>query len=100
MATHPGYLKLNTDGASKGNPEEARHGGAIRDDKGNLIAIFHNHLANATKNMTELMAVEQGLEILRDLNMKNSIIEVDSELTINSIKKIANGYDPEKISHH
>lgn len=50
--------------------------------------------------MAELIAIEQALEILRNLNMKNSIIEVDSELTINSIKRIANGLDPEKISHH
>eukprot|EP00253_Pinus_taeda_P003033 PITA_03033 len=96
----PGYLKLNTDGASKGNPREAGYGGVIRDDKGNLIVIFHSYLGSAINNMAELMVIEQSLEILRNLNKKNSIIEVDSELTINSLKKIANGSDSEKISHH
>jgi len=78
----------------------AGYGGAIRDDKGNIKVIFHSHLGNATNNMVELMAIEHSLEILMDLNMHNTIIDVESELTINSVKKIVNGSAPEKVSNH
>jgi len=83
-----GFLKFNIDGASKGNPGVAGYGGAIIDDKGNIIVIFHSHLGNATKNMVEVMAIEQCLENMRNLNMLNTIVEVDSRLTINSIKML------------
>lgn len=100
---HPpmtGFLKLNIDGASKGNPGTADFGGVLRDEEGNIISIFHGHLGRATNNMAELMALEQGLEFLKQDNRLNIIIEVDSELTINSVKRISCGAEPEKVSKH
>lgn len=84
----PGFLKFNTDGASKGKLGMVGYGRVIRDEKGNIVVIFHSHLGNATNNMVELLAIKKSLDILRDLNMSNTIIDVESELTINSIKKI------------
>ena len=93
-------MKFNIDGASKGNPGAAGYSGVIRDDKGNIKVIFHSHLGNATNNMAELMVIEHCLEILMDLNLHNTIIEANSELTINFVKKIVNGSAPEKVSNH
>ena len=50
--------------------------------------------------MAELMALEQCLEILIESNLHNAIIEVDSELIINSVKNICNGTTPERVSKH
>lgn len=50
--------------------------------------------------MAELMAMEHFLEILRDSNLHNIIIEADSELIINSVKKIGNGLALDKVSRH
>lgn len=44
------------------------------------------------------MLLEQCLEILIEYNLHNKIIEVDSELTINLVKRIGNGSAPEKVS--
>jgi len=44
------------------------------------------------------MAVEQCLDFLSQENRKNVIVEADSELIINSVKKISGGSKPEKVS--
>ena len=50
--------------------------------------------------MAELMAMKHCLEILGDSNLHNTIIEADSELIINSDKRIGNGSVLEKVSRH
>jgi len=100
---HPpqdGYLKFNIDGAAKGNQGLAGYGGILRDAKGSIIYIFHWHLGTATNNMAELMVLEQCLDILSQDNCCNVIVEADSELVINSVKRINNGSMPEKVSKH
>jgi len=53
-----GFLKVNIDGTSKGNPGLVGFRGAIRDEQGQVKKIFHGHLGKATNNMVELMALE------------------------------------------
>jgi len=48
--------------------------------------------------MAEIMALEQILEILKDLNHHNTINEADSKLIINLVKKIRYGWAPDKVS--
>ena len=50
--------------------------------------------------MAELMALEQCLEFLKQDNCLNVIIEADSELIINSVKRISCGIVSEKVSKH
>lgn len=95
-----GYLKYNIDGASKGNLGTAGFGGVLRDEEGSIIVIFHSHLGRATNNMAELMALEQCLEFLTQNHGSNVIIEADSEITINSVKRINYGTRQEKVSNH
>lgn len=59
-----GFLKLNIDGASKGNPGTTGHGGVLRDEKGNISFIFHGHLRKATNNIAKILAMEHCLEFL------------------------------------
>lgn len=72
----------------------------MRDEEGNIQIIFHSYLGKAINNMAELMAMEVCLEILLKYNIHNVIIETDSELVINSVKRINVGAAPEKISGH
>lgn len=95
-----GFLKFNIDGASKGNPRDVGYQGVIRDEESNIKVIFHSHLGRETNNMAELMAIEQGIDILIDHNLHNAIIEADSELKINSVKRISIGTTPDKVSNH
>jgi len=83
------FLKFNIDEASKDNPGTAGHGGVLRDEKGNILFIFHGHLGKATNNMAKILAMEHCLEYLLLDNLHNVIVEVDSELIINSVKKIS-----------
>lgn len=92
-----GFLKFNIYGASKGNPGLASCGGVTRDEQGCIKEIFHSHLGKATNNMAELMALEQCLEILVNLNSHNVIIKEDSELIIKVAKKMCNGTALEKV---
>lgn len=92
------YLKLNISGASKGNLGVTGFGGLLRNEKGIILLIFHNHLGKATNNMVKLMAMEIGLEILIINRSSNLIIEEDSEITINSVKRISYGSKSEKVS--
>ena len=98
---HPppkGFLKFNIDGASKGNLSKAGHGGVLRDNKGDILCIFHGHLGKATNNLVELIAMEQCLEFLVQENRQNMIMEADSALVINSVKRISSGTKPKKAS--
>ena len=40
----PGYVKLNVDGSSRGNPGLAGFGGLIRSDNGRWLLGFHGFL--------------------------------------------------------
>ena len=91
-------MKFNIDGASKGNPGTAGYGGVLRDEQGNVLCIFHSHLGKETNNMAELMAMEQCLDLLKQENRQNVIVEADSELIIDSVKRISWGSKPEKVS--
>lgn len=100
---HPppqGFLKYNINGASKGNLGTASFGGVLRDEIRNILSIFHGNLGKSTNNMAKSMAMEQFLELLVQDNGQNVIIESDSELIINTVKRISCGFEPEKVSKH
>jgi len=50
--------------------------------------------------MAELMVMEQCLEFLIQDNQHNVIIEADSELVINMVKRISWGTVPKKASRN
>lgn len=58
-----GFIKLNFNGAMKGNLEEARIGGVFRDDRGRTFKIYVMDCGNATNNEAELHALRRGLEM-------------------------------------
>lgn len=93
-----GFLKFNIDRTSKGNPVTTRHGRVIRDEKGKILFIFHGHIGKATNNMAKILAMEHCLEYFLLDHSHNVIVEPDSELIINSVKKINWGTAPEKVS--
>lgn len=74
--------------------------GVIRDENISIISLFYGHLGKATNNMAELMALEQGLEFLKQNNCQNVIIEADSELVIKVVRRISHGTGSEKVTKH
>jgi len=57
-------MKLNFDGASKGNPGKASARGVIRESGGKIICLYAVSMGNTTNNATEFGELEHGLEIL------------------------------------
>jgi ribonuclease HI len=96
----PGFLKLNFDGAEKGNPGVAWAGRVIRDSGGNIIHLYTGSQGNSTNNVMEFGASELGLEILSCERMTNTIMEGDSTLVINTAKRLPNGTRVGKVQRH
>lgn len=82
---HPweGWVKVNTDGASKGNPGQAGAGGLIRGDQGALLGMFAENCGIASSTKAELLAVLQGLAYAGNKGYKKIILEVDSKVVAN-----------------
>jgi ribonuclease HI len=95
-----GFLKLNFDGASKGNPRKAGAGGVIIDSGGKIIRLYATSIGNTTNNATEFGALEQGLEILIREGHANVIVEGDSALVINTAKRLQCGTSIGKVIRH
>ena len=70
----------------------------LRDEEGKIIFTFHCHLGKATNNMAMLMALEQCLELLKLNHSSNALIEANSEISINTVKKISYGTMHERVS--
>ncbi|XP_015170859.1 uncharacterized protein [Solanum tuberosum] len=71
------YLKLNTDGCSKGNPGEAGGGGILRDHQGNINMAFQTYFGNCSNNMAEGLAILKGLQWCVTNHLHNVIIKTN-----------------------
>jgi ribonuclease HI len=95
-----GFLKLNFDGASKGNPGKAGAGGAIIDNGGKLVHLYATSIDNTTNNVVEFGSLEHGLEILIQEGLVNVTVEGDSSLVIGTAKLLRCGTNIGKLINH
>lgn len=95
-----GGLKLNFDGASRGNPSLAGIGGVIRNQAGEILHIYCKGLGEITNNEMEFAVLEHGLRILKTIQKCNVIVEGDSALVISTAKKIHGGTKANKATKH
>ncbi|KAL3534993.1 hypothetical protein ACH5RR_003454 [Cinchona calisaya] len=70
-----GCLKLNVDGASKGNPGMAAGGGIIRDHYGQCIRAFSNSYQQQTNLQVEALALVDGLNMCHNLQVRSMVVE-------------------------
>ncbi|KAL6536656.1 hypothetical protein OROMI_026237 [Orobanche minor] len=82
----PGWWKLNTDGAARGNPGDAAAGGIIRDHVGKPLIMFSEFLGVRTNNLAELYAIWRGLEFCIDNHFNKVWVEVDSKIALSLIE--------------
>jgi ribonuclease HI len=73
-------VRINTDGASKGNPGPAAIGVLIKDEAGHVLATVSKRIGNTTNNQAEYRAVIAGLEKAISLGARQVVVETDSEL--------------------
>ena len=77
-----GWVKLNTDGASKGNPGPAGAGGLIRGHRGELFEVFAMNCGSCSCTRAELLAVLRGLMVAWGGGHRKVQVEVDSEVVV------------------
>uniref|UniRef100_A0A2N9FE83 CCHC-type domain-containing protein n=1 Tax=Fagus sylvatica TaxID=28930 RepID=A0A2N9FE83_FAGSY len=77
-----GWAKLNTDGASLGNPGIAGGGGLIRDSNGDWVGGFARAIGVTTSVQAELRALKDGLMLAIDLGIPYLAIEMDSLVAV------------------
>ncbi|KAG7593458.1 Ribonuclease H domain [Arabidopsis thaliana x Arabidopsis arenosa] len=79
-------MKLNTDGASKGNPGLAAAGRVLRDGDGRWCGGFAVNLGKCSTPLAELWGVYYGLYIVWERRVPYVTLEVDSELVVGFLK--------------
>ncbi|KAK1412939.1 hypothetical protein QVD17_34560 [Tagetes erecta] len=91
---HPksGWLKLNTDGSSLGNPGASSYGGVIRNDCGEWVLGYVGNIGFDTSLASEIWGITMGLRLIRVMELKNVIIETDCQaalllITVKSVDK-------------
>lgn len=73
-----GFLKINTDGSSRGNPGSAGIGGLGRDPSGSVVFIFSANKGVQTVNRMEGLAILYALKCAYALGWRKVICEADS----------------------
>jgi ribonuclease HI len=80
QASHPGWYKLNSDGASNQTTRRAAAGGLIRDDNGLWVREFGRSLGYCSAYWAEVWALKEGLQLAWNLSIKQLIVETDSAI--------------------
>ena len=60
-----GFIKLNFDGASKGNPGLARYEGILQENQGIPLGLFIGHYGSTTNNIVEFTVLYIGFLLAR-----------------------------------
>ncbi|KAG7536806.1 Ribonuclease H domain [Arabidopsis suecica] len=81
------WFKLNTDGASRGNPGLATAGGVVRDGEGNWCCGFGLNIGICSAPLAELWGVYYGLYIAWERGITRLELEVDSEIVVGFLQK-------------
>jgi len=92
------FVKLNFDGASKGNPSEAGFGGIFRDSNNQVRWIYADWGGQMTNKEAEFWALHQGLRIAIGNGYTNVEITGDSKIAVDMLRKLNTGQGWEKVT--
>lgn len=79
-------IKINTDGAARGNPSLAGFGGVFRDSRGVWITGFFQKIGFSNSLMAELLAIKTGLQLVVDQKIQDIVMESNSLVAITLIR--------------
>ena len=91
------FIKLNFEGAFKGNLGPAGGGGVFRNSQGEILHIYTINLGHTTNNAAKINAMVKGLNIAIHKGYHKLILEGDSSLVITIYNKLLNGTPPCKV---
>jgi ribonuclease HI len=93
-----GFIKLNFDGASKGNTGPASFGVVLRNNQGSILLIETGSIGHNSNNAMELWGLIKGLQFSQNNGFHNLIGEGDSQIILSLFARILNGVDSNNIS--
>ncbi|XP_057863873.1 uncharacterized protein LOC131071919 [Cryptomeria japonica] len=82
-----GWIKINFDGASRGNPGPSGVGVIARDDHGNILAIAAKRMVDGSNNVAECQAAMEAILMVGKLGVKKLHLEGDSQVVVNGIAR-------------
>ncbi|KAG7594142.1 Reverse transcriptase zinc-binding domain [Arabidopsis thaliana x Arabidopsis arenosa] len=77
-----GWVKVNTDGASHGNPGQATAGGVVRDTERGWLSGFVLNIGVCSAMLAELWGVYYGLYVAWEKGYRRVVLESDSALVV------------------
>ncbi|KAK9983039.1 hypothetical protein SO802_032564 [Lithocarpus litseifolius] len=83
-----GWHKLNTDGASLGNPGKAGGGGLIRNSDEVWIKGYSRSIGYTTSVMAILWALRDGLYLAIQLGIRNLEVELDAKVIVEMLNNV------------
>ena len=82
-----GWFKINFDGVARGFPGVAGIGCIINNDSGKWVAKKASPIPPSSNNLAELEALDLGLQLCISLGLSKVIIEGDSQIILNAVRK-------------
>ena len=79
-------LRINSDGASRGNPGPAAIGATVKDEQGRLVASVSRAIGRATNNQAEYRALIAALEKAAELGAQRVDVRLDAELVVRQLQ--------------
>lgn len=77
-----GCLKLNFDGASKGNPKPAGFGYVLRNHSGKIVRVVFGPSGDCDSTHAKVMGLLIGLRELKNLQLSGVLVAGDSEVIV------------------
>ncbi|KAH0746243.1 hypothetical protein KY285_007900 [Solanum tuberosum] len=81
-----GWVKCNTDGASRGNPGMSSYGFCLRDSSGDLLYAEAKRIGFATNMVAEITAIWKAMRYCKEQGYANIFLETDSLSLKNMIR--------------
>jgi ribonuclease HI len=78
-------IRIHGDGGSRGNPGPAAGAAVLLGTGGEVIAKRAEFMGTATNNQAEYLAVELGLQAMRDLGIVAADFYLDSQLVVRQL---------------
>ncbi|KAL0411456.1 UNVERIFIED_CONTAM: putative ribonuclease H protein [Sesamum latifolium] len=97
LPPHDELVKLNCDGASKGNPGEAGVGGLLRNKQGKLIFAYNDSIGHHSNIYVELCALVRGLELAKEFGYLQVWVEMDAQVVLHLINKEEGNWHLQKL---
>lgn len=82
-----GWIKINFDGASRGNPRISGVGCVARDEEAKILFKGAQMLQDGTNNEVETQAALLAVELPKNMNILRVHLEGDSQVVVDAIVK-------------